>query len=483
MIKIFPSYKTETIMDKKKPVFGQRVIDILNNYIEKNDNPNTPVTHHFSPDELRLKIDLSLPEDGCSMEELYGIIEQYLSFSVRTGHRQFFNQLWSGFSFPGLLGELFTSLSNTSMYTYEVAPVGTMMETELIKKMGAICGFENPEGLLLSGGSNGNLQAMMIARNRALPNLKKEGYSNSHKLTAFISERSHYSFEKNANILGLGTKSVRKIKTNSRGEMIPSELAAAIEKSLQQGEYPFFVSATAGTVVEGAFDPIEEIVPIARQHDLWFHVDGSFGGSVVLSPQHRILVKGLEKTDSFIWNAHKLMGLPIICSIFLVREPGHLLRTNSVEGTDYIFHDEVYGTFDLGPKSMQCGRKVDSLKLWLAWKYYGDKGYTKRINRLFELSAYAEEIVNKNPALELMVPRSSVNICFRYLPSQRSDLNKFNLKLREELAHSGKSMVNYSHLGNNLVIRLVITNPELTTKDIDLFFDNLIQTAQSLERN
>ncbi|MEE8377274.1 MAG: hypothetical protein V3R45_02780, partial [Candidatus Aminicenantaceae bacterium] len=104
-------------MDKKKPVFDQRVIDIINDYIKKNDNPNTPVTHHLSPDELRQKIDLSLPEDGCSSEELYGIVEKYLFFSVRTGHRQFFNQLWSGFSFPGFLGELFTSLSNTSMYT------------------------------------------------------------------------------------------------------------------------------------------------------------------------------------------------------------------------------------------------------------------------------------------------------------------------------------------------------------------------------
>ena len=470
-------------MDEKKQVFDQRVIDIVNDYIKKTKNPNTPVTHHLPPDELRKKIDLSFPEDGCSLEELYGIIEQYLTFSVRTGHRQFFNQLWSGFSFPGFLGELFTSLTNTSMYTYEVAPMATLLETELIKKMGTICGFEKPEGLLLSGGSNGNLQAMMIARNKALPNLKKEGFSDSTRLKAFISEESHYSFEKNANILGLGIESVRKVKTNDMGEMIPSELAMAIEKSLQQGERPFFVGATAGTVIKGAFDPLEEMVPITQKYDLWLHVDGSFGGSALLSPKHRILMQGLEKADSFVWNAHKLMGLPIICSIFLVREQGHLLKTNAVEGTDYIFHDEVYGTYDLGSKSLQCGRKVDSLKLWLAWKYYGDKGYAQRINRLFELAAYAEEIVNKNPALELMVPRSSVNICFRYLLSQRSDLNQFNLKLREELAHGGKSMVNYAHLGKNLVIRLVITNPELNTRDIDLFFDNLIQTAQSLGRN
>jgi len=470
-------------VDKKKPVFDQRVIDLVNDYINKNQNPDTPVTHHLPPDELRQKIDLSLPEEGCSLEVLYGIIEQYLDFSVRTGHPQFFNQLWSGFSFPGFLGELFTSLTNTSMYTYEVAPVATLMETECIKKMGAICGFKKPEGLLLSGGSNGTLQAMMIARNRALPNLKKEGFSDSTKLTAFISEESHYSFEKNANILGLGTESVRKVKTNERGEMIPSELSVAINKSLQHGELPFFVGATAGTVVKGAFDSLEEIVPIARQDNLWLHVDGSFGGSVLLSPQYRTLLKGLEKVDSFVWNAHKLMGLPIICSIFLVREQGHLLETNSVSGTDYIFHDEIYGAHDLGASSLQCGRKVDSLKLWLAWKYYGDKGYAQRINRLFELAAYAEEIVNKNPSLELMAARSSVNICFRYLSTQRSDLKQFNLKLREELARSGKSMVNYAHLDKKLVIRLVITNPELAREDIDLFFDNLIQTAQSLEKN
>ncbi len=470
-------------MDNKKSVFDRRMIDLVNDYIKKTNNPDTPVTHHLPPDELRQKIDLALPKDGCSEEELFGIVEQYLTFSVRTGHRQFFNQLWSGYSFPGLLGELFASLTNTSMYTYEVAPVATLMETELINKMGAICGFEKAEGLLLSGGSNGNLQAMMIARNRALPNLKKEGYSDSTRLKAFISEESHYSFEKNANILGLGTESIRKVKTNDIGEMIPSELAVAVKKSLQQGERPFFVGATAGTVVKGAFDPIEEMVPIAQKYNLWLHVDGSFGGSVLLSPKHRILVKGLEKADSFVWNAHKLMGLPIICSIFLVREQGHLLETNSVSGTEYIFHDEVYGATDLGPISLQCGRKVDSLKLWLAWKYYGDKGYAQRINHLFELGAYAEEIVNKNPVLELMAPRSSVNICFRYLPSKQSDLNQFNLKLREELAHSGKSMVNYAHLGKNLVIRLVITNPELNNEDIDLFFDNLILAAQFLEKN
>ncbi|MEE8604915.1 MAG: aspartate aminotransferase family protein [Candidatus Aminicenantaceae bacterium] len=467
-------------MSDTKSFLDQRVIDLVNTYITSNANPETKVAHHLPPEKLRSQIDLTLPENGCSLDELYKTIEQYLTFSVRTGHRQFFNQLWSGFTLPGLLGELFASLANTSMYTYEVAPVATLMEKELMKKLGGICGFENPEGLFVTGGSNGNLQAMMIARNRTLPHVKSEGYSNAAELIAFVSEEAHYSFEKNANVLGLGSTNLRKIKTDDTGRMIPEELAIAIDESLQKGKQPFFVGATAGTTVKGAFDPLEDIAPIAKQHDLWFHVDGALGGTVILSPRHRHLLQGLDKADSFAWNAHKLMGLPLMCSILLVREKGHLWKTNSVSGTDYIFHDEAYGAHDLGPKSLQCGRKVDALKLWLSWKYYGDLGYAERVDRFFELAAFAEDIVNQTPSLELMAPRSSVNVCFRYVPNTSEDINEFNLRLREELARKGKALVNFARLGEDVAIRLVIANHELSREDVSAFFDALIQTAETL---
>jgi len=464
---------TVTLLDR-------RLIDMVNTYLKGNTEPGSVVTHHLAPEKLLSKIDLTLPEEGCSLDDLYKDLEQYLTFSVRTGHRQFFNQLWSGFALPGFLGEVIAALANTSMYTYEVAPVATLMEKELIKKMGGICGFENPEGLFVTGGSNGNLQAMMIARNRTNPEIKNAGLRNAVNLIAFVSEEAHYSFEKSANILGIGSQNVLKIKTDTAGRMVPEELDKAVEESLGQGKRPFFVGATAGTTVKGAFDPIDKVARIARQHDLWFHVDGALGGSVILSPRHRALVEGLDKADSFTWNAHKLMGLPLICSILLVREKGCLLNTNSVTGTDYIFHDEAFGSHDLGPMSLQCGRRVDALKLWLSWKFFGDKRFAERIDHFFELAEYAEDIVQMTPSLELMAPRSSVNICFRYLPGNSEDINTFNLRLREELAGSGKSFVNYARLGRDVAIRLVIANHELTREDISLFFDHLIQTAESL---
>jgi glutamate/tyrosine decarboxylase-like PLP-dependent enzyme len=467
-------------VSEKKTTLDQKVVDLVDNYLKDNVNPETNVTFHLPPETLRTQIDLNLADNGCTQEELYKTIEQYLKFSVRTGHRQFFNQLWSGFAFPGFLGELFTSLTNTSMYTYEMAPVATLMEKELIKKMGGICGFENPDGLFVTGGSNGNLQAMMIARNRTLPHLKSEGFMEDPRLIAYVSEEAHYSFDKNANLLGLGSKNVHKIKTDEMGRMVPDALDRAIARDLKEKKRPFFVAATAGTTVKGAFDPIEELVSIARRHDLWFHVDGALGGSVVLSPHHRHLLRGLENADSFSWNAHKLMGLPLICSLLLIREQGLLLQTNSVSGADYIFHDEADGAYDLGTKSLQCGREADALKLWLSWKYYGKSGYAERIDRFFDLAAYAEEIVKQSPSLELMAPRSSVSVCFRYIPDDAKDVDKFNLRLREELARSGKALVNYARLGKDMILRLVISNHELTREDVSRFFENVHHTAESL---
>ena len=147
-------------MSDTKSFLDQRVIDLVNTYIKSNANPETKVAHHLPPEKLRSQIDLTLPENGCSLDELYKTIEQYLTFSVRTGHRQFFNQLWSGFTLPGLLGELFASLANTSMYTYEVAPVATIIETEMINLMNSYSGYSDGDGIFVTGGSNANLIAM-----------------------------------------------------------------------------------------------------------------------------------------------------------------------------------------------------------------------------------------------------------------------------------------------------------------------------------
>jgi glutamate/tyrosine decarboxylase-like PLP-dependent enzyme len=449
-------------------------------YIESNSDNDLPVVKFKSPGELSSLLNFSIADEPVSQDEFLENMDKYLDYSVRTGNKQFLNQLYSGFNFPAFLGEVFTVLANTSMYTYEVAPVATMIEKEMISLMNSYAGYTHGDGIFLSGGSNANLIAMFSARNRKLPETRFQGYQSVVRLKAFINEQAHYSFETAANLLGIGSKNVVKVKADENGRMIPSELEKEIRDSLARNEIPFFVAATCATTLLGAYDPIDELSEICRKYNLWLHADGSFGGSVILSDTHRSLMSGIEKTDSFAWNPHKLMNIPLICSVLLVKDAGTLQRNLTDLNTDYIFHD-IDEVEDLGKKSVQCGRKVDAVKLWFAWKYFGKAGYRERIDNLIENAVYAEQIIKNHPSLELMVPRQSFSVCFRYLPDSPTDLNAFNLALREEMRKNGLSIVNYGYRDKILMLRLVITNGEMKKTDVDLFFERLTDTGKKLE--
>ena len=450
-------------------------------YIREDNESYIPVVKFKTPEELKNAINFEVEKQGASEIEFLKMIDKYLEYSVRTGNKQFLNQLYSGFNLPAFIGEVITALTNTSMYTYEVAPVATLIEAEMISLMNRYVGYKNGDGIFLSGGSNGNLIAMFSARNRVLPQSRFEGYDRTNKLVAFVNEYAHYSFETAANILGIGSKNVIKVKADKGGKLIPEELENEIDNALSRGEKPFFVAATCATTLLGSYDPIDEMAEICKKHDIWLHADGAFGGSLLLSDKHRHLLKGIEKTDSFAWDPHKLMNIPLICSALLVRKKG-ILHSNITDiNTDYLYHDSD-DIEDLGKKSVQCGRKVDAVKLWFAWKYFGLDGYRKRIDDLIELAAYAEDIVRKNQNLELMIDRQSFAICFRYIPKYKSDLNAINLQLRETLRKSGKTLVNYGYIKKALVIRLVTANGELQKSDIDVFFDLLLNEAEKLEK-
>jgi glutamate/tyrosine decarboxylase-like PLP-dependent enzyme len=455
--------------------------EIIQPYLAKSNLPENKVVEYLSPGELRQRMDLPVGRSGESFEQILGHISQYLKYAVDTGNRQFFNQLYGGFDLPAFMGEVVTALANTSMYTYEVAPVATLIEAEMIDKMCGIAGYENGDGIFLTGGSNANLVAMFSARNRALPEIKSSGLHRAPRLSAFISEQAHYSFETAANLLGIGSANVYKIKSSKAGKMLPDDLARQMQQSAGKGEKPFFVAATAGTTLLGAFDPIPEIGEVARRYNAWVHVDGSFGGSLILSPRMRHLFAGLENTDSFTWNPHKLMNVPLVCSAILVREKGQLQKNLTNLHDNYIYHDTDTGDFDLGKKSVQCGRRVDALKLWLAWKYYGGDGYAARMENLVEVARYFESKIEADGRFELMAPRQSLTVCFRYLPQQAGDVNAFNSSLREALRTSGKTLVNFSHLNGHFTFRWVVANAEVTEADVDAFFENFTLTAARLD--
>jgi len=450
----------------------------LINYLNETTDGDKPVVEFLLPDDLEAKLDLRLDDSGVDEDTLLKFLDEYLRYSIRTGHNQFFNQLFSGFSAHAFVGEMVSAVTNTSMYTYEAAPVATLVETTVLKKMLDLVGFEDGNGTFTTGGSNGNLIAMLCARNRAVDAVKCIGLPDE-ALVAYVSEQAHYSFERASDLLGIGSDHIIGIPCHSNGQMNVTELELAIERSHRDGRIPFFVAATAGTTVKGAFDPLPDIAAVAKRHNLWFHVDGAFGGSVILSPTHKQLLTGSELADSFTWDAHKMLGAGLICSVILVKNGDDLSYASTVGGTDYLFHDTDGQEPDLGLNSMQCGRRVESLKLWFLWKHHGDVGLARHIDYLFELARYTEAVIEAHPRLQSMAPRQSVNLCFRYVPARYcSDLNALNIDIREKMRRDGLSFVNYSYIDGNVIIRLVLVNFDIGKTDIDVFFKRLLNIAE-----
>jgi len=239
---------------------------------------------------------------------------------------------------------------------------------------------------------------------------------------------------------------------------------------------------TAGTTVLGAFDPIEPIAALCASEGLWLHVDGSWGGSVALSETQRHLLRGSESADSFTWNPHKMMGLPLPCSAILLRQSGTLAQVHGGGGSEYLFHDDS-SVPDLGPISLQCGRRVDALKLWLAWRCLGTTGFAQRIDHLFALCQKAKERVDREPLLELVREPVSVNIVFRYRPEgvdSDEELDRINILLRETLYRRGLALVNYATVDSTEVFRLVFANADLSTTDVNRLFDDLLACGTEL---
>lgn len=435
------------------------------------------------PEELHAILDLENDNGQGNWSQIFYWIEKYLQYSVKTHHRGFLNRMWEGANLPSILGEMVVACTNTSSCTFESAPVSTLMEKYMMAEMLELVGFVNGEGQMTTGSSNANMLAMMAARNEYLDRVKENGLFGQKEIFALVSDDAHYSLEKAANILGIGTSHLIRIPVNERGEMNAAILEERIHEIREQGGTPFFVAGTSGTTVRGAYDSIGDLLALRDKHSFWLHIDAAWGGAVLVSDVLRErYMRGIEKVDSLTWDFHKMLGTALMCNVFLINNREHTLGRVCSGGNDsYLFHGKNTNTvYNLGEVSLQCGRRVDSLKWFLDWKFYGRKGFGERVEYSLELCRYAEQVVRNYEELELVFPRNSFNICFRYL--WKNELgDDLNLPLREKLYHEGSSLVGYAYHENRPFLRLLLANHDLTKVDIDDYFSNLVKRGKQLE--
>uniref|UniRef100_A0A9R1SEB4 Glutamate decarboxylase 3 n=3 Tax=Cyprinus carpio TaxID=7962 RepID=A0A9R1SEB4_CYPCA len=457
--------------------FLQELVNILLAYINKSLKRSSKVLDFHYPHQLKEGLEgfsLELPDQPDNLEQLLVDCRDTLKYGVKTGHPRFFNQLSTGLDIIGLAGECTYESKFFSFYrfTYEISPVFILMEEVVLRKMHSIIGWpeEDGDGIFCPGGTMSNLYSVLLARFHLFPVVKTHGMSAIPRLALFTSAHSHYSIKKSAAVLGIGSENVI------------------------VGLVPFYVNATAGTTVYGAFDPLNEIADICKHHGLWMHVDAAWGGGLLLSNKHRVKLQGIERAHSVTWNPHKMMGVPLQCSTILVKKKGLLQECNQL-CAEYLFQpDKHYDvSYDTGDKSIQCGRHVDVFKLWLMWKAKGSEGFEAQINHCLENAEYLYYKLKRRSDFQLVFkgkPEHS-NVCFWYLPKRLQsilpsperdrELHMVAPKIKTKMMEEGFTMIGYQPLEDKVnFFRCVFSNPATQREDVDFLIDEIVRLGCEL---
>jgi glutamate/tyrosine decarboxylase-like PLP-dependent enzyme len=466
----------------------QPYLDIFQQLATQHFLQNNPVNNPISAKNLKEIVDFSLGEEGAELDVLKQAAGHYLSYQPDSAQVDFFKLLYSGRNNPALLGDWITSLSNANMHTYQMSPVATLMEQELITQWNRLVGFTSSsqagDGVMVSGGSQANLIGMMMARHHICPDIKTKGLGN-RTLVAFVSDQAHYSGQKAANVLGIGTDNLIAVASDNQGRLCPAALTEAIEHSIQQGHTPFYIGLTAGTTVLGAFDPVPECRAIADQYNLWLHIDGAWGAPVLFSQQHKHLLNGCELADSFSWDAHKLMNVPITAAVILTRHQGMLEQACGGGGGEYLFHNDENAPYNLGQKSIQCGRRADSLKVWLSWKAVGNKGFEDKVDQLQVIKQGCVDTIDASTHLHMVGPAPYLNVLFQFRPAIHMDeeqLRELNIAICKTMQIEGGAFVDYAKYQGKTGIRLILANSDTQASDINRLLTNCIKTGEMLTK-
>jgi len=470
------------------------VVKMSLTYMSQNLDRDTPLVKFKTPEQLRAEIDLKIGTEGVGFTAILAELQKTLDYSVRTGHVRFFNQLWAGTDKAAVIGEWLTAVMNSSMYTYEVSPVFTLMEMDILKKLRGLVGWQEGDGVFAPGGAHCNLLGMLAARNITIPTMKKSGLPPNQSVVCFTSSHSHYTVERCCSVMGFGTDSCLEIPVEMpSGKINVSELDRQMTAALAQGKIIFAVCITAGTTVLGAYDDIDAVGDVCHKHKVWLHVDACWGGHCLLSAKHRSLMKGAHKADSIAWTATKCLGLPQQCAVLLLKKPGVLYSCNAMH-EDYLFHQHDEKDFDLGDRTLNCGRRVDAFKLWVSWKVYGDKGFEERVDHAFDQAQYIAQQIQKKPGVfELVMDKpESLNVCFYFVPpsarnlpkgEERSEkMSKATTIVRRKMQLEGKVLTNYSNLDgvHGHFWRHITCNPGATEADMDFVLSEIERLGADL---
>jgi aromatic-L-amino-acid/L-tryptophan decarboxylase len=469
---------------------GRAVTKIIADNLKDLDSRR--VTSEATPADLDKLFDEPLPETGISAEEIFERFKRDIAtHAMQIPSPRYYGQ-FNPTPLPiGVWADALCSALNQNAGAWRNGPTSAIIEARVLRWLCQLIGY-GPEsfGTLASGGSEANLIALKCARDRAAEGITKHGLQSvSGELVIYASEQCHYSVEKSADILGLGRESLRKIPTDDQFHVRTTDLVEAIERDRRAGRLPCCVVGIAGATSTGVIDPLEELADIARNQGCWFHVDAAYGGALAFSEKHRGKLRGIARADSVTFDPHKWLFVPFACGATLVGDGGRVLRDAFDITPEYLSEDRggadvEYDFFRYG----QMGtRRFNSLKLWMALKFMGVRGYAEIIESHIDLTRYLAKRIDEIDDFQRLGEVETAVCCFRFLPpglrdSSAREQDRAQQRLQQRIERGGEAWLTTTVLHGRRALRVNINSFLTERRHIDDLVELLRRESESLMR-
>jgi aromatic-L-amino-acid/L-tryptophan decarboxylase len=457
---------------------GYRLVDRIASHFdgirERSVTPGEP------PAAVRRAIgaEQNLPVTGSqSQAVLEEVTDTLFQHSLFNAHPRFWGYITSGPAPIGVLAELVASAVNPNVGAWKLAPAATEIEAQTVRWIAELIGYPlDCGGLMVSGGNMANFLCFLAARHAKVQwNVRESGLAGngSTRLRIYASTNTHTWIQKAADLFGHGTDAIRWIETDQEQRMNPNALRRQVARDLEQGEQPFLVVGTAGSVATGAVDPLTELGSLCRDYGLWFHVDGAYGAFAANAPGVPADLAALKDADSVSVDPHKWLYAPLEAGCALVRKPEQLLNAFSYHPSYYHFEEEATNYFDLG---MQNSRGFRALKVWMALRQVGRDGYLKMIGDDIRLAKHLHSLASAHPELEALSCGLSI-VTFRYVPQglrrlvgspeAEEYLNRLNKDILSRIELGGEAFLSNAVVDGKFALRACIVNFRTSLEDVE----------------
>src|SRR5689334_3262717 len=467
-------------------LLGKAVPQIINDYAAALETRR--VTPAATPAELERLFDEPLPETGIAIAEILRRFREDIEpNAMGVPSPKYFGQ-FNPTPLPiGVWADALTALLNQNAGAWRNGPTSAMIEARVMRWLCDLLEYgQDSFGTLASGGSEANLIALKCARDKTVATIKDRGVrSASGDLVVYASEQCHYSIDKSVDLLGLGRESLRKIPTDDRFHIRLDVLRDEIASDRLAGRLPCCIVGVAGTTSTGVIDPLEYLAGIARESELWYHIDAAYGGPLAFSAKHKDKLRGIALADSITFDPHKWMFVPFACGATLVRDGGHVVRDSFDMSPEYMSQDRGGADveFDFFRYGQMGTRRFNSLKLWMALKFMGRQGYAQTVERHLDLTHYLTSRLDQLPGFKRVGEVETAVCCFRYLPAAVAELDgaeqdRVQQRLQQTIERGGEAWLTTTILNGRRALRVNINSFLTEQRHVDVLL-NLLERAVS----